>query len=240
MSSYTNLLLPRTGVAGVAIYLKRRYGLRITSYLSLSVTVLLLSAVVCGLVGAFVQLALAQAAGGPLRGDVLVLFLGAASLATGALMLPPGLRSALPTRIFERLSGVHDAWQAMAGRWRALGHIMALHLAAALLRALRLQIVFAAVGVEIPYAVVLLASLLADLATLISVTPGGLGFREAALAYAASLLGVEPSLAILAALVDRLVWSGIVIVFGQVAVWRYFGSFAALRRDEREVAAGPP
>ncbi len=238
VASYTNLLLPRTGVASIAIYLKRRHALMISSYLSLSIVLLLLSAVVCGLLGVGTQIGLARWSGQPMRSDLLMVFLAAAGIASCALMLPPAAFDALPSSISTRVRGVHEAWQGMARQWRVLGQIMLLHGSAALLRALRLQLVLSAVGADVPLPVVLLGSLLADLATLVSVTPAALGFREAALAYAASLLRVEPSVAVLAALLDRLVWTAVVIVLGQIAVWRSFGGLGALRREEREIEAG--
>ena len=116
---------------------------------------------------------------------------------------------------------------------------MLTHTVMFLLRALRIQLCFRAVGVQVPYWGAFAASLLADLALLIAITPSALGFREAALVYAARVMGTTGDVALAAAILDRLISTACNIVVGQIGVWQLIRPAlreAATRRDSNEVA----
>ena len=91
---------------------------------------------------------------------------------------------------------------------------------ALVLYTLRLKLAFMAMDVEVSFLGVVVATMLGALAMLVSITPAGLGFREAAIAYSATMIGCSPSVAVAAAVLDRLVMTVCVVILAQVGLWR--------------------
>ena len=78
------------------------------------------------------------------------------------------------------------------------------HVAAGLLRGGRIWFPFAAAGISLDWAELLLVLAIAESALLLNVTPGGLGIREGDVLGGAALLGIEAPIAASVALIDRL------------------------------------
>jgi len=100
-----------------------------------------------------------------------------------------------------------DALEEVAGL--ALG-ITALHI-------VRLYLAFAAIGNPVSLAGCVLVAAVAAIAVFISVTPAGLGVREAAILVAAMVMGVTPEVSLLAAAAHRAVGMLVVLSIGPVA-----------------------
>jgi uncharacterized membrane protein YbhN (UPF0104 family) len=66
----------------------------------------------------------------------------------------------------------------------------------------------------------LFVSLCADLGSLVSLTPAAVGFREGAMVFGASLIGLSTVPAVLAAIIDRVVCTAGLLVIGQLVVWK--------------------
>ncbi len=109
-----------------------------------------------------------------------------------------------------------------------------IHFVLVVLRALRLQIAFWAMHVDVGFFPVLLASVIGDLTFAIAVTPSALGFREAAITLVAAKLGTPISIALSVAVFDRLVFSLTVIVLAQLLL-----VFAVNRPDRQSVTPAP-
>jgi uncharacterized protein (TIRG00374 family) len=88
---------------------------------------------------------------------------------------------------------------------------------------------FYAVGQRVSYLGALAASLLADLAFVVSVTPASLGFREGALVYSARIMHTTGDVAMAAAILDRLISTACNVVVGQLGVMQLIRP--VLRRD---------
>jgi uncharacterized protein (TIRG00374 family) len=101
------------------------------------------------------------------------------------------------------------------------------------LRAWRIQLCFQAIGRPVNYFGALAASLLADLAFVVSITPAALGFREGAIVYAARVLHTTGDVALAAAILDRLISIVCHVVVGQLGVWQFI-------RPALRLAAAPP
>jgi uncharacterized membrane protein YbhN (UPF0104 family) len=220
VTSYTNLFVPRTGLAPPALYLRHRYGVAYTSYLSLVVANVLIATVAVGVLGVVLHLTLSARAGWSLRADALALF-GLVALAAAAALLGPGrLFRFIPPRLREALAQAHRAWIRLAGSWTTLGRIVALQLASIVLRAIRLRLAFEAAGEDVSFPVALFVSLCADLGSLVSLTPAALGFREGAMVFGASWVGLTTGAALLAAIIDRVICTAGLVVLGQLFVWK--------------------
>ena len=129
---------------------------------------------------------------------------------------PPRLRA-----FFERFDA---AWVQLRGSRRFVLRGVSLLAGMCALRLLRLQLAFGALGFTPDLAGLVVASLLGDLMCLFAFTPGALGLREAAIVYGAELAGVSPAASLAAAIRDRLVMTGTILVTAQLSAWRLFGA----------------
>lgn len=89
-------------------------------------------------------------------------------------------------------------------RRRILPSIFGLGMGVAFLDAVRLYICFAAIGIEASVLECLLLSAANALANVIAVIPGGVGIREFGTAALATLTGIDPASALVAATVNRI------------------------------------
>ena len=217
VSSYANLLLPRSGVGTTALYLNRFRGNSLVDYGSVVLCNALLFVLACSSVAAL-ACGLDTAVQGqspPLWLRVGVGLMLAGSL--GGLLIPwqaPRRYAGPGSQLLIRLARASRQLRHSGNVFR----IGLVHFVLVFLRALRLQIAFWAMHVDAGFFPVLLASVVGDLAFVIAVTPGALGFREAAIALVASRLGTTVSTAVSVALFDRLVFSLTVIVLAQVVL----------------------
>lgn len=219
LSSYTNLLLPRSGLGATAAYLHKVKKCSLVDYGSVVLVngilfVMACSGVCCAMliigwlwhgVETPIWLAIGVSAFFVLSVLVSVARWGFLEKYTG-----PG--HLLVTRVNHATSRL-----AKSGSRRVLG-LGTAHVALAFLRAIRFHFAFLALGLEVPFFGVLFASLLGDLAFVIAITPSALGFREAAVALSAAHLGIPVSLALSAAVLDRLVFSLTVVCISQIVI----------------------
>ncbi len=222
LMNYSNLLIPRVGLGTSAVYLKTKHGVSYTKFATLLLPLGLLGMTAAGVVGLLCQAALWLGRGEPWDGWVAVIFAVAAVLGFAALFLRLPVPTWWPRRIRQWAAAANESWRELGGRASFVRTMLALHLAIFVLRAARIYLVFAALDVEVNILGLLIASVLADLMMLVSVTPAGLGFREGAIVYSARILGtgVTESLALSAAILDRAVWTIGVIVIAQFGLWR--------------------
>jgi len=202
--TFANQFIPKSGLGVPALYLKVVYGLELAKFsaLILPVTVIQFAA------GAFIGVFCSAAAftGRPFAeaAPFLVLF-SSVFIGAGLLLLcpPPRLPEALRTRLPGFMVRFGDGWETLRTSRRLLLRILAVQIAVLLLRAVRLQAAYAAVGGAVSFTGATAVSILAQYALLIGLTPGSLGFREAAITWTRTLVGVDQETAALAALFDR-------------------------------------
>ncbi len=206
ISSYANLLLPRSGVGTTALYLNRSRKVPLIDYSSVVIYGAVLFIFACSTIGCLI-----------FGIDWLVQSRAPAwwiAIGLPGMLIASGLAITIHWRVpasyqgpghllFERLNHANSRLVTSGNVWR----IGLAHFVLVFLRALRLYIAFWALGIEASFFAVLLTSVLGDLAFVIAVTPGALGFREAAIAIAAARLGIPVPVAISVAIFDRLVFS---------------------------------
>ena len=220
LMNYTNLLIPRVGLGAPAVYLKAKHGVSYTQFATLLLPLGLLAMTAAGVIGLICQAALWLSRPEPWDIWVAAIFTVAAAVGMAALFARLPMLGWWPRRLRDWADHANESWRALGGRASFVRSILVLHVAIFLLRAGRMYLVFTALGVEVNFLGLFIASLLADLMMLISITPAGLGFREAALLYSAQILGTTESVALSAAILDRAVWTVGVIVIAQFGLWR--------------------
>jgi uncharacterized membrane protein YbhN (UPF0104 family) len=218
--SYSNLIIPKAGLAAPALYLKRRHAL---SFAHFGLASLMLATLHTTAVAALGLVVLASAGGAALRGT---------NLATGGalivilcigltvIVLRPRVPKLWSGKIADLLRRSVDGWRLLGNAPRRSAAIFGLSLAVILAQSLKLACAFWAIDADVAFAGVLMATVLSELALLISVTPGALGFREAAVAASAAWLGCSPETALAAAVLDRLVMTAAIVLLAQAGTWR--------------------
>ena len=234
MGSYANLLLPRSGIAATAAFLKQQCQTKLIDFSSIvlyngGLFVLSSSLLACGVV--------------------------AWDWSVSGVRPEFWLLCGLPALALISAAGVLIKWQVPAGYqgWGSAGlhklchasqqlshsknfwSLVGLNLLMTVSRAARLYAAFWALAVDVHPLGVLLASALGDLAFVFAVTPAALGFREAAITFSAGAMATTSSLALSVALFDRLVFSATVVILAQfIVTW-----VVSQRRRHGRPAANP-
>jgi uncharacterized membrane protein YbhN (UPF0104 family) len=234
--NYTNLLIPRAGMGATAAYLKLRRDVPVSDFVAVQVLPLfIVQMLAVGVAGLLSQWALLGFFGGGGNAAVAAVF---AIVCVGcvALILIPSPRWRWGGRALAHFIGrLSGSYRALATRPALMARALTAQLLTMCLRAARVQLAFYAIGAPVNYFAAAVASLLSDLMIAISVTPGALGFREAAIIYAAGLLGTSGDVALSAALLDRIVVAACNIALAQVGLmWIVRPAFAA-RGVEQDV-----
>ena len=225
--SYTNLAIPRAGYGPAALYLKRSYGIPLADFSSLFLPIIAIQLPCIGALGLFCQVALTAREG--VAYDPISSLVFGASLGVGIAL--PFLRLPVSNERMGRIAGFlrrfSESWRLLARSPRTLAIMLAAQFVVLLLRALRLDVAFSALDLDPSFWGVGVASLLADVVFLLSITPAALGLREAAIAYSAEAMGVPASVAVTVTILDRLVWALGVVVVGEVSLWKLRGRSGA-------------
>lgn len=217
--SYANMLVPKLGLSAPAIYLRRRHQLGLGHFAILAVAATVLHTIAVGGVGLALVMTLNDGSHRNVNVSLSVMFAG---IVAGGVVL-----AAMRPRVPARWSGpLFDLARRAAKVWNLLGAHPGVSAAVCLLsvgvvglQALKLYAAFRAIDADVALAGVLMATVLSELAVLISVTPSALGFREAAVAASAAWLGCPPETALAAAVLDRLVMTACIVLLAQGAVW---------------------
>jgi uncharacterized protein (TIRG00374 family) len=215
-----NYYLPaRGGMVVRAAYMKRVYRLPLPQYAALSVLMTGLSiavAAILGIAGVIILLV----SDGSVEGRAIITFtgLGLASLGGMGLAIFVSGKIRSEGRFAEVARGFRsgaDLWFHSRSRlYVFLGWTVALFAA----QALRLWLSFAAVGITPDFGSMLTIQAMALVAFVLALTPGNIGLKEGAIVFAASLLGIDPNLALLASLIDRAASLLVTFVVGLVNV----------------------
>jgi uncharacterized membrane protein YbhN (UPF0104 family) len=205
--------LPFTGgMIAKGIYLKQRYKLAYTRFLSATLALFVCFVAANGLVGVTV---LAYMTLFDTKTAPTLLLLGFGAMTASVLLLWLRIDAgSVPGKWGQRLKQLMDGWQVLSQNLRLVGELVSLQLLMTLLFAGRLWIVFHALSQDVTLAQCILFSSAAILTRLVSIAPGGLGIREALVASVASALGFDAGVSLVAVILDRLVETLVVITLG--------------------------
>jgi uncharacterized protein (TIRG00374 family) len=225
VNAYANLLIPRAGLGLPAVYMKLKHGVPIADFSSvqlvpmtvLQITTIGIAGVIC-LVTLHYNYNIKGIA--PFTAVFSILAIGSCA----AMVLPVGVPVRYQNRLATFLRRMAESWQRLGRSGHTIGWSMLLHAGVLLLRALRYYVAYRAMGQDhVNFFGVCVGSLLADVGFFMSVTPSALGFREGGMVLAAPFIGVTPDMAVAVTLLDRIVYSGVIVVIGQLGMWRLVG-----------------
>lgn len=219
-STLANFVLPaRAGTALRAAYLRRQCNLSLTHFASTMLACQLLTSMVNATLG---LLALAWYwFDAELVSGALFTAFGAVLLISLVLLLLANTNSfsgAPQTRLRRAWLDLQDGCRVLRRTPGLTVRLLAIAIALGLLYALRLYVAFLAIGHPVSLIGCVLAGALSSILQLIAVTPGGIGFSEAAIVFATAAAGITPDISLMAALIDRAVAMFVVIVLGTIGM----------------------
>ena len=241
VNAYANLLLPRAGLGLPALYMKLKHAIPIADFSMvqlLPMTVLQMTTI--GLAGVGCLLALRLFQGQPIHVAAMGVFAGVAIASYVGTHFRIGIPERWQNRLALFLRRATESWQRLGRSGHTIGWSMLLHALVLVLRAVRLHLAFSAVGVEVNYLGVFAASLFADLAFFVSITPSALGFREGAIVLGAQMMGTTADLAVAAAILDRLVYSAVIVIIAQFGLFQLVRPVFKAAGEARAVAVQAP
>lgn len=206
------LALPRFGNIAGAAWLKTVHGLGVLRFTGIHLAATLLNGATIALIGCAALLFVASST----DRSIIAITLGVAFAAfVVAIIVGARLSIARGSRWRNAFADAHEGFHSLAANRHRLPAILAMQLWAMIARAARIGFALLAVAALWPDTAGLLAAgSLADLATLIALTPAGLGLREAAATAAAAVAEVGPQPMLAAVLLDRIVGVAGTLVLG--------------------------
>jgi uncharacterized membrane protein YbhN (UPF0104 family) len=217
VTTAVNMLVPLQGGAGVrAVYLKHRHGFEYSNFLATLYGYQVLRVLVCA-VGAAVA--------------VLTMVLGesrevSVSLLVGvAICLGVSLAACCLPRIrvtgnwlCDRLASFTEGWHALRANPKCLARMSFWVTLQLVTEVLTFWAACSAIGVRLSAAEAVAIATLSLLATVVGLTPGGLGLYEAMAAFVSSAVALNPVHSVMAALLARFVLLAVLLVLTPLAV----------------------
>ncbi len=199
------------GLVAKGVYLKQRYRLTYSRYLSATAALYICFVAANGVLGLAV-LAYAQWRGAAAPA---ILWLGFALMTTAlaALWLPvrPGW---LPLRWQRRAAQLAEGWHILGQNWLLVLQLTGLQIGLTALFAARFWLAFGMLSQPVSFSDCLLFAAATVLSRLVSIAPGGLGVREGIVGAMAAVLGFDVAASVVAVGLERLVSTLVVMVIG--------------------------
>lgn len=214
-STLANQLPVSGGIISRGFYLKCKYDLSYTKYLSATAALFLCFIGTNGLIGLVVLLYQM------LIEEIVVphaLLIGFASMvACLAVFWLPIDRMKVPYRIDKILHQAIDGWVLIRRNPGLLFNLIGLQTGLAILLAVRYWLAFQMLSQEVTFRETMLFSNATILTQLVSIAPGGLGVREAIVGAIASALGFDMGVSVVAVGLDRLVSTLTIFLVGGIS-----------------------
>ncbi len=231
-NTMANYYLPaRGGMVVRAAYMKRVYAFPLARYGALTISITGLTILVAALIGV-VGVGISAATGDDVDRQALLTFAGIGVAVVGAVVAAVALSGLAKGdgTFAQTLRSFRDGMAMWVEARGKLGIFLLWTVALFVAQGFRLWLSFRAVGVSVDFSGMMIIQATAAMAFVLALTPGNVGIKEGAIVFSASLLNVDPDLALLASLIDRA--AALIITFGVGIVSVHYLS--------KRTAAGPP
>jgi uncharacterized membrane protein YbhN (UPF0104 family) len=214
-STLANQLPISGGILSKGFYLKRKYELSYSKFLSATVALFLCFIGTNGLVGLTVL-----AYGMLIQQKVvsITLWLGFAAMAACLLVFSfPIDQIKLPDPIGKLLHQAAEGWMLIRKNPRLLASLIGLQCGLLILLAIRYWLAFHMLSQNVTLSDAMLFSTATILTQLVSIAPGGLGVREAIVGTISSILGFDTGASVVAVGLDRLISTVPILLIGGIS-----------------------
>jgi uncharacterized protein (TIRG00374 family) len=203
LRSFFNQVLPMAGTAYLASFLRKRTTLSWGEMAALASPQILFATLSIGVVGTLAAL-IVTSRGSESNWVLITTFVCIAIAAMVVISGSKSLQRILPVHVEGRLSLMLRALAVFHSRLQLMLWVILVHCSAIFLRALRLWVLFSAIGQPLEIYTVLLISCVGEIAIILQLTPGGIGVREGTLVGTAYIIGLDPASVATVAVLDRL------------------------------------
>ncbi|QJT08364.1 lysylphosphatidylglycerol synthase transmembrane domain-containing protein [Oceanidesulfovibrio marinus] len=215
-SSLTNLIFPlRAGAYFRARYLKKKFTLPYSMFLSTQAVFITMNILVNCLIGIASYAWLHHIEYNAPR-SLVIAFAAVFVFCLGLLLfVPPAQNKHNNTgKIYTFILQIHDGWHQLRSSRSLMLKIILLTLILSSISITRLYIAFISVGHPMIPAGCALAASLAGIGTILSLTPSGLGIKEAVIVFIGVSLKIPAEIVVLAAVMDRAVGILVLVTLG--------------------------
>jgi len=213
-NTMANYYLPaRGGMVVRAAYMKRVYAFPLARYGALTISITGLTILVAALIGV-VGVAISAATGNDVDERALLTFTGIGIAVVGGVTAAVALSGLAKGdgRFAETVRSFRNGMAMWADARGKLGIFLIWTVALFVAQGFRLWLAFRVVGVSVDFSGMMIIQATAAMAFVLALTPGNVGIKEGAVVFSASLLSIDPDLALLASLIDR--GAALIITFG--------------------------
>jgi uncharacterized membrane protein YbhN (UPF0104 family) len=218
VTTAVNMLVPLQGGAGVrAVYLKHRHGFEYSNFLATLYGYQVLRVLVCAVGAAVAVLVMVLGEGREISVALLAGVAVCVGVSLAACCLPR-----IPVTgnwLGDRLASFTEGWHVLRANPKCLARMtfwVTLQLAT---EVLTFWAACSAIGVQLSAAEAIVIGTLSILATVVGLTPGGLGLYEAMAAFVSSAVALNPVHSVMAALLARFVLLAVLFVLTPLAVF---------------------
>lgn len=214
VNTLANLLPFTGGMMAKGVYLKKKYELAYTRFLSATLALYVCFVAANGVIGSMILAYWTLSEGFSIPVPLILAFLGMV-VSLIVFWIPinvPNVSGKWKKRLARLLSG----WHVLRHNQSLIIKLVGVQLFMTLIFAGRFWIAFHILSQEVSLMQCILFAAATILTRLVSITPGALGIREAIVAAIAAVLGFEVDVSIIAVGIDRLVATFVIIVVGTV------------------------
>jgi uncharacterized membrane protein YbhN (UPF0104 family) len=233
VNTLANLLPFAGGMVAKGVYLKRKFQLGYTRFLSATMALFVIMVATSGAIG-LATLVYRSLRPGHEVSPLLLSGFAVMLLSVAVLWLPPSLvpRGRWALRFGQFLEG----WRFMRRQPGLLALLLLLQLGLMFVLAGRYWTAFHLMSQPVTFTDCLLFAAGTTLTQLVTITPDGLGIREGIVGGIAALLGFDLGVSVVAVTIDRLVSTALILAFGSAASYhlaRRLGGYSVVDAESK-------
>jgi|TARA_Y100000310_G_scaffold13181_1_gene13499 uncharacterized protein (TIRG00374 family) len=210
-----NHLTPfRAGHGARAIYLKKKYKLPYTSFLTTMASSYVIKFLVYGGLGIILSLLILKYYN--IFNKFIFLLLVVLFIISLVAIFTPPIFKKNKNKFLNRFIRLLNEWKVMSKNHNFLYKIISIDVIVWILRSFRLFFAFKAFSFDVPFLFILLIAVLSVLSVFLSLTPAGIGVLETVVALSAEAIGIGFVGGVYAGVLDRVVSVIIIFIFGPI------------------------
>lgn len=218
-SSAANYFLPMRAGAGLrAGYFKKRCNLPLTAFASSMAAVYVMTLLANALMGLLAMTVSWCREGIWSWAVFFVLFAVAGGCLIAIVFSPKPREGTYGSKLLNYLIRIHHGWDMLRRSPSVLAKSAGLSVLLTLTLMIRLFVVYSALGRPVSMDGCLLVAAMTAVSTFVSITPAGLGIREAMILFSSVAIGVSAEVSLLAAAADRAVAVGVLVLAGPASM----------------------
>ena len=216
-NNFLNKITAHTGILFRGVYLKAAYNLDLSKYLSTIAGVYIISFGVNSAIGLVSSYSVYRQSG--IFSLLMILLFGVIFLScVGLMIVSPEIKNR-EGFIRRNLGKMLDGWRIIKTQPKMVILFILNTVLIAGVSALQQYFIFRSIGVELSLPVVFYLASLSSLTILISLTPSGIGIREAVFAFSSQVVGIDVALLLLSSLLLRVISFFTLIVVGGISYY---------------------